>query len=74
MGIVGWVGLVGEVGNVGGVGNVGEVGNVGGVGGVGVMGIMHFYFLKRSLMPSMSKARVKRSVWSRGFDCAVEMT
>ena len=41
----------------------------GGVGG-GSLG----HFLNRSLIPSMSKERVKRRVWSSGLLCAVEMT
>ena len=32
------------------------------------------YRLKMSLMPSMSKVNVKRSVWSRGLLLAVAMT
>ena len=31
------------------------------------------YLLKRSFNPSRSKPRVKRRVWSRGFDFAVAM-
>lgn len=34
----------------------------------------HAYLLKRSFMPSMSKLRVKRRVWSSGLLLAVAIT
>lgn len=34
----------------------------------------YVYRLNKSFMPSISKARVKRRVWSRGLLWAVEMT
>ena len=34
----------------------------------------YIHRLNRSLMPSISKASVKRRVWSRGLERAVEMT
>lgn len=36
--------------------------------------VLENYLLNRSLMPSMSKLRVNRSVWSNGLLLAVAMT